>query len=114
MHEAALARQLLAAVLARAAGDGAGRVHVVRGWIAATETLSAVSLAFHFAAHAPGTVADGARLELRLIRLEARCRMCGEVYAPEHHLLLCPTCGATDGELLGRTGLGLEAIEVES
>jgi len=114
MHEAALARQLLAAVLERAAAAGVARVRVARGWIAETETLSAESLAFHFARHAHGTAADGARLELRLLHVEARCRACAVVYRPEHHVLLCPECGSADGELLGRTGLGLDELEVET
>ena len=109
MHESALARNLLSAVLARA---GFVRVRVVRGWVAETEALSPESLAFHFAAHARGTVAEGARLELELVRVEARCAACGETYAPEHHVALCPACGSTDAELLGQTGLGLSALEV--
>jgi hydrogenase nickel incorporation protein HypA/HybF len=111
MHESSLARRLLEVVLAHATTAGAVRVRAVRGWIAETEALSPDSLAFHFAAHARGTPADGARLELRLERVHARCRACGGTYAPEHHVLLCPTCGDTDGELLGRTGLGLETLE---
>jgi hydrogenase nickel incorporation protein HypA/HybF len=113
MHETGLARQLLSAVLARAAAVGATRVRVATGWIAETEMLSAESLAFHFAAHARGTLAEGARLDLRLVHVQARCRACGRTYAPEHHVLLCTGCGSTDGELLGRTGLGLEELEVE-
>ena len=109
MHESALARRVLDVVLATA---GTAPVRVVRGWVAESEALSPESLAFHFAAHACGTCAEGARLELRLVHLEARCRRCGRTWAPEHHLLLCPACGAADGELLGPTGLGIDALEV--
>ncbi len=42
-----------------------------------------------------------------LVRVAARCVECGTTYAPEHHVLLCPACGGTDAELLGRTGLGV-------
>ena len=112
MHESALGRQILDAVLQKAVGEGARQVRTVRGWVAETETLSPESLAFHFSAHARGTVAEGARLELRVIHVEARCRACGRAYAPEHHLLLCPGCGSTEGELLGQTGLRIDALEV--
>jgi hydrogenase nickel incorporation protein HypA/HybF len=113
MHESSLARQILAAVLERAAREQAVRIRAVRGWVAETESLSPQSLAFHFAAHARGTAADGAHLDLQLVRVEARCRTCARTYVPEHHLLLCPFCGGTDANLLGRTGIGIETLEVE-
>jgi hydrogenase nickel incorporation protein HypA/HybF len=114
MHEASLARGILDAVLERARAGGAARIRTVKGWVAETESLSADSISFHFAAHARGTPAEGARLDLRLVHVQARCRGCGAEYAPEHHVLLCPACGAPDGELLGRTGLGVESIEVDA
>jgi hydrogenase nickel incorporation protein HypA/HybF len=113
MHESSLARQILRAVVERAAREGARRVVAVRGWVAETESLSRDSLASHFAAHARGTPAEGARLELRVEHIEARCSGCGTSYAPDHHVLLCPRCGGTDAELLGTPGLGIDAIEVD-
>lgn len=113
MHESLLARQILDVVLARAHEDGARRVRRVQGWIAETEALSPDSLELHFAAHARGTPAEEATLELRLLHVEARCRACARMYAPEHHLLLCPACGSTDGELIGETGLGIDTLEVD-
>lgn len=112
MHESSLARAILRAVLERA-GDGGPRVVAVRGWVAETETLSRESLATSFAAMARGTRAEGARLDLTVTHVAARCAGCGAEYRPEHHVLLCPACGATEAELLGRTGLGIEAIDVE-
>jgi len=112
MHESALAQRILDVTLERAAAAGAGRVRVVRGWLAETEALAPESLAWHFAARAQGTVAEGARLELTLIHVEARCRGCGAVYAPEHHILLCGACGSTEADLLGPTGIAIEALEI--
>jgi hydrogenase nickel incorporation protein HypA/HybF len=76
VHEASLARQILAAVLERAAREQAVRIRAVRGWVAETEPLSLESLTFQFAAHARGTPADGAHLDLQLVRVEAHCRTC--------------------------------------
>ena len=87
-------------------------MRAVHGWIAENEVRSPQSLCFH-SAHARGTLAEGAKLELRLIHVEARCRACNTKYAPDHHLLLCPACGSTDGEVLGQTGLGIDALEVD-
>jgi hydrogenase nickel incorporation protein HypA/HybF len=112
MHESSLARQILSLVLDRAGREQAVAVRSVRGWVAETEALSAESMAFHFAALATGTIAEGARLELDVRRLEARCKACASTYRPDHHVVLCPACGSADGELLGETGLGIESIEV--
>jgi hydrogenase nickel incorporation protein HypA/HybF len=113
MHESALAKRVLELVLDRARAEGARRVTRVRGYVAETEALAPESLAFHFAAHAKGTAADGARLELELVRVSARCRACGEGYTPDHHVILCPRCESTEAELTGRTGVGIVEIDVE-
>jgi hydrogenase nickel incorporation protein HypA/HybF len=113
VHEAALARRILAVALDRAESAGATRVRAVRGWIRESEALSGQSLAAHFAAQADATIAQGARLEFLVERVEARCGSCGGVYLPEHHVLLCPACGSGEAELLGRVGLGVDAIDVE-
>ena len=114
MHEAAVARQILIAVLDRAAREGARRVLSVRGWVADDEALSPASLEFHFAAHARGTPAEGARLDLRVVRLSARCGACGDVYEPDRHVLLCPRCGSADGERLGAAGVGIESMDIDA
>ena len=113
MHESSLAKQILDAVLAVVPDELGSRLRSVRGWVAETEQLDADALELHFHAHARGTRAEGAELELRLTHVKARCLACGSVYAPEHHLTLCPDCGATEAALLGQTGLGIESIDVE-
>ncbi|MCC6552991.1 MAG: hydrogenase maturation nickel metallochaperone HypA [Polyangiaceae bacterium] len=112
MHEASLARQIISVVLERAARERAVRVTAVRGWVAESEALSPRSLEMHFAGHAAGTPAEGARLELRIIHIEGRCRECGAQFPADHHLLLCPACNATEVDLLGTPGLGIDDIEV--
>ena len=111
MHESSLARAILREVLSRAGDE---RVVAVRGWVAETETLSRESLSATFEVMARGTAAEGAALDLTVTHVSARCAGCGAEYLPEHHLLICPACGATEGELLGRTGLGIDVIEVRS
>jgi hydrogenase nickel incorporation protein HypA/HybF len=112
MHETTLARDLLRVALEKATEAGAARVTAVRGWVAETETLAPESLQLHFEAHARGTAAEGARLELDVRHVAARCAGCSHEYLPEHHLLLCPECASTEAELLGEVGLGLTEVEV--
>ena len=113
MHESSLAKQIAQIALTRAARDGARAVRRVDGWIAESETISVDSLKLHFAAFTRGTAAEGAALNLRVTHVEARCERCGRSYAPEHHLLVCPHCGGVGGTLLGKTGMGVDALEVE-
>jgi hydrogenase nickel incorporation protein HypA/HybF len=109
MHETALAKRVLEAVLERARG---ARVLVVRGAVAEDEALSLEALRFHFAAHARGTVAEGARLELELRHLSARCSACRHQFLPEHHVRLCPRCGSLETVLEGEPGVRIDAIDV--
>jgi hydrogenase nickel incorporation protein HypA/HybF len=113
MHESSVAKQMVEMALARAAESGARAVRRVDGWVAETESLSLESLRIHFARHAAGTAAAQAALNLRVLHVGARCDGCGAEYPPEHHLLICPRCGHVGGKLLGRTGVGIEALEVE-
>jgi hydrogenase nickel incorporation protein HypA/HybF len=113
MHESSLAKQIVEMALARASAEGARVVRRVDGWVAETEKLSTDSLRMHFERHAQGTAAEAAALNLRLVHVEARCDACGQDYPPDHHLLVCPHCGHVGGKLLGRTGVGLESLEVE-
>jgi hydrogenase nickel incorporation protein HypA/HybF len=110
MHESSLARGILEAVLLRVpAGE---RVVAVRGWVAETEALDPMALQLNFAGAAQGTAAEGAALRLQVTHVAARCRDCGHTYLPEHHLTLCPACGSPDGDVLGRTGLGIDEVDL--
>lgn len=112
MHESQLARQVLDAVLARADAARARRVLAVRGWLADPEGLSPESLAFHFAAHARGTAAEGADLGLAITRIAARCQACGAAFETDDHVPVCTACGSTACAWLAAPGLGIEEIDV--
>ena len=113
MHESSLGRDILRVVVEKANDVGAKKVQLVRGCIAETEWLNSEAIIFHFHAHARGTVAEGAQLELTTAWVEADCITCGKRYKPDHHVLLCPHCGSTEAKLLGDTGLRIDTIEVE-
>ncbi|TNE86451.1 MAG: hydrogenase maturation nickel metallochaperone HypA [Deltaproteobacteria bacterium] len=112
MHESSLGRNILEAVLGRVGAESV-KVRTVRGWLAESEALDPVAIQMHFDRAAAGTAAEGARLDLAITHVRARCADCGQEYLPEHHLTLCTHCGSLDGELLGKTGLGIDAIDVE-
>ncbi len=113
MHESSLAQNILAVVLQKAEEASARRVIAVKGWVAETEALHPASLDFHFQARAVGTPAEGAKLELRCVHVEAKCTQCATVFLPDHHVLLCSNCGSTAAQLLGPTGVAVETMQVE-
>src|SRR5687767_1539194 len=113
MHESSLAKQILELALKAVEGEHAPRIRAVRGFVAETEALNPVALELHFNAYARDTAAHGARLELRVTHVRARCLECAHDYAPDHHVMLCPGCGSAEAELLGHTGFGIETIEIE-
>ena len=71
MHERAVARSVLAAVLEAAGG---ARVVAVRGSVTTGEALTPGALEAHFAACAAGTAAEGARLAMLLVRVDVTGR----------------------------------------
>lgn len=113
MHESSLARQLLGVVLEHAQKGGGGRVTRVEGWVAETEALDPKALSVHFSALARGSVAEGAELVLDVVHVRAQCSGCGKVYQPDHHLTLCPSCGALEATLLDPTGVAITQLELE-
>lgn len=112
MHESQLARHVLALVLARADAERAGRVLAVRAHLADPERLGAESLAFHFAAHARGTPAEGARLVVSITRIPARCEACDAVFETNEHVPVCPTCGSLDCAWTTEPGLRIDEMDV--
>lgn len=113
MHESSLGRDIVRTVVEKAAAEGASRVRRVHGFVAETEWLNPEAIVFHFRAHAKGTIAEDAQLELTTSWIEAACLQCKQVYKPDHHVLLCPHCGSTEADLLGEPGLRIDSIEVD-
>jgi len=112
VHESAIAKRVLSVVLDRAAAESASRVVAVRGRVAESESLSKESLAFHFAAHARGTIAEGASLKMELSEVRVQCDACGTTYMPEHHVRICPRCNGPEGRLTGEEGVWIEDVDV--
>jgi hydrogenase nickel incorporation protein HypA/HybF len=113
VHESAIAKRVLAVVLDRATAGRASRVVAVRGRVAESERLSNESLAFHFAAHALGTIAEGAALTLEISPVSVHCDGCGTTYMPEHHMRICPRCNCSEGRLTGEEGVWIEGVDVQ-
>ena len=109
MHELGLMTNLLNDAVVAANGEAICAMKVRVG------PLSGIvidSLRFAFEALSPGTMADGARLDIHETEILFHCPRCNAKYSTPVGSYQCPTCLSTDGELCGGNELELISIEV--
>jgi hydrogenase nickel incorporation protein HypA/HybF len=112
MHEAAVAQGLIEVILQEAQKQ---RARPVRAKMSCGE-LNKVNdevLSFAFEAVAQGTLCEGMTLEIEHKPLQARCQLCGSVFAVDVSNTECPNCRGGDFELLPDAPLVLDEIEFE-
>lgn len=112
MHEVGIIESTLDVIRREArAHDATGIARVVLR----IGTLSGVepeALRFAFEACSPGTIADGAELEIQSVPARAHCRDCAEDFAIESGFIFqCPRCHAFSGDV--RSGRELELSRLE-
>ena len=108
MHELGIARQVVAAALARSAVRPVRVVHLVVGRLAG---VSADSVRFGFAHAAAGTPLEGAELRVREEPALAECRACGARFEAEDLVPTC-RCGSLDVAVTGGQDVLVESLEV--
>jgi hydrogenase nickel incorporation protein HypA/HybF len=113
MHETALMAQLLRRVEQEARAAGAARVKAVRLRVGELSGVEPRLLESAFDWLAPGTVADGARLEIEPVPLEASCEACGRRFRVEQFHFRCPACGGDRTRAVAGEELVLEGLSVE-
>jgi hydrogenase nickel incorporation protein HypA/HybF len=109
MHEFGLCEAILEAVERRAAGRPVSRVRVRIGTL---HRVAEPALDQAFEMVATGTVADGADVDLVVIPVQAICTACGAVTESEDVVVACPSCGATEPDMVGGDELTLESIQL--
>jgi len=93
MHELSLSNGMLEIIEKRALEEGFDRVLVVRLEVGALSCVEHAALSFCFASVTRGSVAQGARLEIRDVAGEAWCWDCATVVALARRGDACPRCG---------------------
>lgn len=94
MHEAGAAQAIVGILNAEAAARGASRINSVTVVAGEAGAYMEESLAFYLGFFAKGGPAEGARLELKVIKPRMRCTACGKEFARKHFSFECPDCGA--------------------
>jgi hydrogenase nickel incorporation protein HypA/HybF len=110
MHEMSIATQLLETVLAVAAENGAAGVEQVEVELGAMRLVVPEVLELAWQVAAEGTLAEGARLKMTDVPIQAKCRDCGRAFAAEIGNFLCPGCGQADVEIVAGDDIILKTV----
>ena len=112
MHEAGIMESALAIVGREAASHGASRVERVTLRVGAISGAEPEALRFAFEALSPGTIAEGAELEIQSVPARAYCAGCdGDFTIGGGFVFECPVCRALSGDV--RSGRELELARLE-
>ena len=114
MHEMAIATELLESVLSAVAEHGGGQVHEVEVALGAMRQVVPEALETTWQAVTKGTSAEGARLQMTEVPMQARCRSCNHEFAPVVESYLCPRCGQADVEILAGDAIILTSLTCEA
>jgi hydrogenase nickel incorporation protein HypA/HybF len=113
LHEFSVLSYLMEAVEEQAAAAGASRVVAINLVVGDRASIIDDLLLYYFDMLAPGTLAEGAQLNLRRVPMRFTCSRCDTTYTPAGEGWLCPDCG-TIGQLTDDgSELLIESIEVE-
>jgi hydrogenase nickel incorporation protein HypA/HybF len=105
---------LLESVEDKAREIGARRVAAINLVIGERASVFDDSLLFYFDMLTPGTLADGARLNVRRTVMRFHCVGCDRDYTRVDDTFRCPDCGAVGQVTDDGSELLIESIEVES
>lgn len=95
--------------LAESGGAQASRLTIVIGEFSGVDE-EALSFALPFASE--GTRLAGAEFDFEKERADAECRVCGSKQACVFPLAVCASCGSSDVEVSGGTGLVIKSMEL--
>jgi len=113
MHELSLAENVVRIAAETAQREGARRVRTVILEIGQISHVAPEAMAFRFESVAAGTVVEGARLEIRTVAGEGKCRGCGALLPMEDFYGVCPHCGGIDLDPTAGTEMRVKAIEID-
>ncbi len=112
MHEAAVAQNILDAIISQLTGR-VGKVIGVVISCGQMNMLNDEAMQFAFQAAAEDTICRGTKLEIKHIPLKGICRSCGSEFEFDLYDPNCPKCGKSDFSIGDDAPLLLEEIEFE-
>ena len=114
MHEMPIAAAIVEQAIEAVSPHRATRINVVEVEIGRMRQVVPEALEVAFAAVSDGTIAQGARLKIAQIEMEAVCRRCDHRFRPEIGLYLCPNCEQADVRIVAGNDMILKSIIAET
>jgi len=114
MHELSVMTYMLETVEAHAQRIGAKKVLAINLVIGERTSIIDDSILFYFDALTPGTVAEGAHLNVRRTRMQFHCAACDADYTPSGADFQCPRCQTVGQVTDDGSELLIESMEVET
>ena len=114
MHELGIAEGILGSAVTAARDAEAVRINTVTVTIGELTEVMEDALQFAWDAICPGTLAEGATLEVHMTRARSRCAECGSEF--EHGRYdgsKCPSCGSMFVQLLTGRELKIDSIDID-
>ena len=93
MHELSLVSSLIEIISRDARDKGLRQVTFVRLVIGALSAASPRAMEFALEYATPGTILEGASVEIAVEEAQCRCEGCAAFFEPQLPFLLCPACG---------------------
>lgn len=114
MHEMPIAAAIVEQAVEAARPHGATRIESIEVEIGRMRQVVDEALQVAFAAVSQGTIAEGARLEVVEIEMEALCQVCGHTFRPEIDLYVCPQCGQANVRITAGNDMILKSITAQT
>jgi hydrogenase nickel incorporation protein HypA/HybF len=112
MHELGLVLSALDMAAAHARRAGASRIHRMRLRVGAQSGVVVEALELAFSVAKPGTLAEGAELDIERTPVVCHCQRCACDFEPVGAIYCCPICDIVSSQVLQGRELELESLEV--
>jgi hydrogenase nickel incorporation protein HypA/HybF len=113
MHELSIAQALVTELTEIARREKGARITAVALSVGTLAGVDGEALRFVFPFAAQGTMAEGARLDLKVIPSRLTCKTCGRSAEATPPFAVC-ACGSADVEIAGGRDLTITSVEIES
>lgn len=113
MHEMSICESVINVIEQQAVAQAFQKVNRVRLEIGPLAGVELEALRFSFGVVCKGGLADGAKLEVIELPIEAWCMQCAEKTVVSQRYDACPTCGSFQVQITGGDELRIKDMEVE-